>query len=61
VNAGLTRCYSLPGPERLLRVLAERDLDPRSLRAAAALVHELDVEARDRDYVNDHEERSHAA
>jgi hypothetical protein len=39
---------ALIGAEKLLLAIASLDLDPRALRAAAALVHHLDVAARER-------------
>jgi hypothetical protein len=38
----------MAGPERLLFEIVSRDLDPGAFRAAAALVHELDLAARER-------------
>jgi hypothetical protein len=38
----------LLGPERLLLAIHALDLDPRALRAAAALVHALDLACRER-------------
>ncbi len=47
------------GPEGLLYALAERIADPRAVRAAALLVHQLDVAARERIIIHD-KEQSHA-
>jgi hypothetical protein len=43
------------GPEGLLFALAKLLADPVALRAAALLVHELDIECRERNYINQKE------
>jgi hypothetical protein len=62
VNDGLRSASislrAMAGPERLLFEIVSRDLDPGAFRAAAALVHELDLAARERIAI--HERSNHA-
>ncbi len=47
------------GPEGLLFAVARLLADPRAVRAAALLVHELDIECRERIVIHE-KEHSHA-
>jgi hypothetical protein len=55
VTAGLRRHVGRAGPERLLHTLAQLLADPVALRAAALLVAQLDLDARERIVINEKE------